>query len=258
MSTKASFKKFAQGLPGILTFLALWEIVPHLGIFNPTYLPPFSKVAVALWEIILDGTLFTHIAISLERSLSGFGLALVFSIPLGFLLGWYPRFEHFLDPLLQIFRQTSVLALFPVFILVFGIGEFSKIFLIFWAVQWPILLNTALGVKEVDPLLVKAARSMNATTWQLFSKVIFPAAFPSIFLGIRLAATYSILVLIAAEMIGARSGLGFLLFDSEQLFKVPTMFASIVTMALLGLGLNYGLLAIGNRINSWKTVEAEG
>lgn len=256
MSAKTSLRKVVQGLPGILTFLALWEIAPHLGLFDARYLPPFSEVAKALWEIVLDGTLATHAAISLQRSLSGFGLALLIATPVGLLLGWYPRLEKFFDPLLQLFRQTSVLALFPVFILVFGIGEFSKIFLIFWAVQWPILLNTALGVKEVDPILIKAARSMNASTWQIFSKVVLPAAFPSIFLGIRLAATYSILVLIAAEMVGARSGLGFLLFDSEQLFKIPTMFASIVTMALLGLGLNYALVAIGNRINSWKGVEA--
>ena len=121
--------------------------------------------------------------------------------------------------------------------------------------QWPILLNTVSGVKEVDPLLIKAARSMNASTWQILTKVVLPAAFPSIFLGIRLAATYSILVLIAAEMIGAKSGLGFLLFDSEQLFQIPTMFASIMTMALLGLGLNYGLQEIGSRINAWKGAE---
>jgi NitT/TauT family transport system permease protein len=96
---------------------------------------------------------------------------------------------------------------------------------------------------------------MNASTWQILTKVVLPAAFPSIFLGIRLAATYSILVLIAAEMIGAKSGLGFLLFDSEQLFQIPTMFASIMTMALLGLGLNYGLQEIGTRINAWKGAE---
>jgi len=249
------FKRLTQGAPGILTFLALWEAVPRLGFFDPRYLPPFSEVAKAFWKILLNGTLFVHIAISLQRSLSGFGLALVLATPIGLLLGWYPRLEKFVDPLLQLFRQTSVLALFPVFILVFGIGEFSKVFLIFWAVQWPILLNTVSGVKEVDPLLIKAARSMNASTWQILTKVVLPAAFPSIFLGIRLAATYSILVLIAAEMIGAKSGLGFLLFDSEQLFQIPTMFASIMTMALLGLGLNYGLQEIGSRINAWKGAE---
>lgn len=254
MSSRSSLRAVAQGLPGVATFLALWEVVPRLGIFNPEYLPPFSRVVVALWAILIDGTLLTHVTISLERSLGGFGLATAVAVPAGLLLGWYPKVEEFFDPLLQLFRQTSVLALFPVFILVFGLGEFSKIFLIFWAVQWPILLNTILGVREVDPLLIKTARSMDLSRWQLLTKVVFPAAFPAIFIGIRLAATYSILVLVAAEMIGAKSGLGFLLFESEQLFKIPTMFASIATMALLGLGLNYGLSAVGNRINSWKGV----
>ncbi|MGA2448589.1 MAG: ABC transporter permease [Polyangiaceae bacterium] len=254
MSGKTYFRAVAQGLPGVATFLALWEVIPRLGVLNPEYLPPFSRVAAALYEMLIDGTLLKHVTISLERSLGGFGLAAAIAVPTGCLLGWYPRMEEFLDPLLQLFRQTSVLALFPVFILVFGLGEFSKVFLIFWAVQWPILLNTILGVREVDPLLIKTARSMDLSRWQLLTKVVLPAAFPTIFLGIRLAATYSILVLVAAEMIGAKSGLGFLLFESEQLFKVPTMFASIVTMALLGLGLNYGLVALGDRINSWKGV----
>ncbi len=128
MSSRSSLRAVAQGLPGVATFLALWEVVPRLGIFNPEYLPPFSRVVVALWAILIDGTLLTHVTISLERSLGGFGLATAVAVPAGLLLGWYPKVEEFFDPLLQLFRQTSVLALFPVFILVFGLGEFSKIF----------------------------------------------------------------------------------------------------------------------------------
>lgn len=252
MNRSHTLGRIAQGLPGIGTFLGLWEVLPRLGLFNQEYLPPFTRVVIALWAIIINGTLLTHVAISLERSLGGFVLATVVAVPMGLLLGWYPRVEEFLDPLLQLFRQTSVLALFPVFILVFGLGELSKVFLIFWAVQWPILLNTILGVREVDPLLLKTARSMNVSRLHMLTKVVLPAAFPAMFLGIRLAATYSILVLVAAEMIGAKSGLGYLLFESEQLFKIPTMFASIATMSILGLGLNYGLVAIGNRVNAWK------
>jgi NitT/TauT family transport system permease protein len=248
--------RIIQGLPCILLFLAVWEFLPRIAtefdLFDATFLPPFSKVVEALWEIILDGTLLTHTAISLQRAASGFFLATLIALPLGLLIGWFPVVERFLDPILQTFRQTAAMALFPVFILLFGIGEPSKMVLICWGAQWPILLNTITGVKTVDPLLVKSARSMNTSTLQIFFKVVFPAAFPSIFTGVRLAATHAILILIAAEMIGANKGLGYLVYDSQVRFEIPLMFAGIISLSLLGLGVNYLMVYLDNVINSWK------
>jgi NitT/TauT family transport system permease protein len=239
-------------LLAILIFLGIWEIAGRSGVINPTFLPPFSKVAVAFWNLLISGVLFKHLFVSLQRAILGFAVGLAISIPLGVLIGWYKGFERFIDPLLQTFRQTSALSLFPVFILLFGIGEASKVAIIFWGVQWPILLSTIAGVRGVEPLLIKSARSMGASTLTLFRKVIIPGAFPSIFTGVRLSATNSILILIAAEMIGSNAGLGFLLYSSETNFQIPDMYAAIITMSLLGLALNYLLLGIGSRITRWK------
>ncbi len=239
-------------LLAITIFLLFWEITARLGVINPTFLPPFSKVAVAFWNLTVSGTLVMHLFVSLQRAVLGFAAGLIISIPLGLLIGWYQGFERFIDPLLQTFRQTSALSLFPVFILLFGIGETSKVAIIFWGVQWPILLNTISGVKSVEPLLIKSARSMGASSLTLFRKVIIPGAFPSIFTGIRLSATYSILILIAAEMIGSNAGLGFLLYTSETTFQIPEMYAAIVTMSLLGLVINYLLMGVNTRITRWK------
>ncbi|MBM7865605.1 ABC transporter permease [Heliomicrobium gestii] len=239
-------------LLAVLLFLLLWEIAPRWGWVDSTFLPPFSQVAQALGKLILSGELFKHIAASLQRALLGFSLGLAVSIPLGLLIGWFRGFERFIDPLLQTFRQTSAMALFPVFILLFGIGEISKLAIIFWSVQWPILLSTISGVKNVDPLLIKAARSMGASPLTLFHKVVLPASLPSIFTGIRLSATYSILILIAAEMMGAKSGLGYLIFDSEIRFEIGEMYAAIVTMSLVGLAINYTLVALEKRFTAWK------
>ena len=251
---KLSVKLFTLGyrLAAIVSFLLVWEIAPRIGLADPVFLPPFTKVLAAFWDLLRSGELITHIAQSVRRSVLGFSLGLLVSVPLGLLIGWFPRFEEFIDPLLQTFRQTSTLALFPVFILFFGIGEISKVAIIFWGVQWAILLNTIAGVKNVDPLLIKAARSMGTSSLEIFIKVIIPAAIPSIFTGVRLSATTSILILIAAEMMGANSGLGFLLYDSEVKYKIPTMYAAIMTMSLLGLLLNYSLVAIEKRITHWK------
>ncbi|HEY3424179.1 MAG TPA: ABC transporter permease [Negativicutes bacterium] len=241
-----------QKILGISVFLLLWEIAPRAGLVDSIFIPPFSEVAISFYKLMLSGKLPYHIGVSLQRSLAGLGLGILISIPLGLLIGRIRIIENFLDPVLQTFRQTSSLALLPVFMLLFGIGEVSKILIIFWGVQWPILLNTISGVKNVDPLFIKSAKSMGASQFEIFEKVILPAASPSIFTGIRLAGTAAILLLVASEMVGASAGLGFLVFDFEVKYAIPEMFATIVTFALLGLALNYILVRIERNATKWK------
>lgn len=236
----------------VLIFLAIWELAPRLGLVDTSFLPPFSKVAVAFWKLLITGELIKHVGISLYRAMMGFGLGMLFAIPLGLIIGWFKVFERFIDPLMQTFRQTSTLALLPVFVLLFGIGETSKIAVIFWGVQWAVLLNTIGGVKNIDPLLIKSARSMGTKPLILFLRIILPASLPSIFTGVRLSATHAILILIAAEMLGANKGLGFLLFNSQANFMIPTMYAAIITMSLLGIIVNYSLVALEKRTLKWK------
>jgi NitT/TauT family transport system permease protein len=206
----------------------------------------------AWFDLLFSGELIVHILVSLKRSLLGFGLGMIVALSLGLMIGWFKKFEYYVDALLQTFRQTSILALFPVFILLFGIGEVSKIAIVFWGVLWPILLNTVTGVKNTDPLLIKSARSMGASQFTIFEKVVLPSAIPSILTGIRLSATLSIIVLTAAEMMGANAGLGFLVFDSQGKFRIPEMFAAIITMSMLGLIVNYSIVAIEKRVARWK------
>ncbi len=244
--------RFFHRIIAVVLFLLLWEIVPRMEWVDPVFLPPFSKVLAVFVQMIVSGELFKHIAISLQRSLIGFGLGLAVAIPLGLMVGWFKRFENFIDPLLQSFRQTSAIALYPVFVLFFGIAEMSKVAIVFWAVQWAVLLNTISGVKNIDPLMIKAARSMGASQLTIFVKVVIPAAFPQILTGIRLSATASILVLVAAEMMGATRGLGFLLYDSQVKYKIPEMYVAILTMSLLGLIINYLLVMMEKKLTHWK------
>jgi NitT/TauT family transport system permease protein len=182
----------------------------------------------------------------------GLGLGIAVAIPLGLLVGEMPVIERFLDPILQTFRQTSTLSLVPVFILLLGLGETSKVVMIFWGVLWPILLNTISGVKSVDLLLIKAAKSMNESVFGLLFKVILPAALPHIFTGIRLASTSAIMLLIVAEMVGASSGLGFLIYDFQVKYQIPEMFSIIALFSILGLVLNYVLVIAERKIIKWK------
>ncbi|MBI1622926.1 ABC transporter permease [Comamonas suwonensis] len=245
--------KWLERLTCLLLFFAIWEFLPRTGIVSSAFLSPPSAVLAAIAQLIETGQLNKHIFASLQRSLAGLSLAVLAGVSLGLLMGVVRRFEAFVDPLLQLFRQVSALALFPVFLLFFGIGEASKIAIIFWAAFWPVLLNTISGVKQVEKLLIHSALSMGATRSFIFFKVILPAAAPSIFTGIRLAGAYSITALVAAEMIGSHAGLGFLTLNSQEIFQIPSMYAGIVLLALLGLALNYVLALLEKRLTRWRS-----
>lgn len=237
----------------IYIFIALWELLPRAGIIDPIFLPPASDVGATLLELTLSGVIFDHLFISLQRAALGFGLALIIGIPLGIAIGWYKNFERFVDPLMQMLRNIPTLAVYPVFILFLGIGEISKIAIIFMVTIWKIMINTTSGVKSVDPLLIKSARAMGATSnWDIFKKVVLPSSIPPIVTGVRLGATSAILVLVAAEMLGAKSGLGFLVISSQYNFLISEMYAAIVVLTVLGLVTNYALVWFEKRATKWK------
>ena len=236
----------------IVLLLVLWEVAPRIGLVDPVFFPPISAVAVGWWGLVSSGELFTHFQASMYRSVIGFGLSLVIAIPLGLIIGWFPLAKDLLNPLLELFRNTAALALLPVFILLLGIGEVSKIAIVLFACTFPILLNTINAVQNVDPLLIKSAKSMGLPSYKLFYKVILPASIPTIFTGIRMAGTASILVLIAAEMVGAKEGLGYLINYAQMNFQIAEMYAGIITISLLGLVLNYVLVSLEKRFSAWK------
>lgn len=247
-----TIRNFNSGMI-IYIFIALWELLPRAGIIDPIFLPPASEIGATLLELTLSGVIFDHLFISLQRAALGFGLALIIGIPLGIAVGWYKNFERFVDPLMQMLRNIPTLAVYPVFILFLGIGEVSKIAIIFMVTIWKILLNTTSGVKSVDPLLIKSARAMGATSnWDIFMKVVLPSSIPPIVAGVRLGATSAILVLVAAEMLGAKSGLGFLVISSQYNFLISEMYAAIVVLTILGLVTNYVLVWFEKRTTKWK------
>ncbi|MFG1894990.1 ABC transporter permease [Micromonospora zamorensis] len=242
----------------IAALAATWEGAPRLGLVDRVFLPPLSEVLVAWWELLRSGQLAEHVGASLTRSLAGLGLAVLTAIPLGLLIGWYRPLAELLSPLLEVFRNTAALALLPVFVLILGLGETSKIALVLYACSWPILLNTIAGVKGVDPLLIRSARSMGLNHLRLFQKVILPAAVPTIFTGVRLAGAYSILVLVAAEMVGAKAGLGYLINYAQYNFAIADMYSGIITISAIGLVVNQLLVALERRFSTWRVDVSAG
>jgi NitT/TauT family transport system permease protein len=236
----------------LLTLLAVWEVVPRLGLADPTFLPPFSEVMSAGWQLAQSGELYDDVGASLLRALSGFLISVLLVVPLGLAVGWYGRLGDLLNQIIEICRNTAPLALLPVFILLLGIGETSKITMVVYSCAWPLFLNTIAAVKQVDPLLIKSARTMGATPQQLFRKVILPASLPTIFVGIRLASASAMLVLVASEMVGAKAGLGYLIIYSQYSFLIPQMYFGILGITVIGLTFNAVLEALERHFMRWK------
>ncbi|RWF76555.1 MAG: ABC transporter permease, partial [Mesorhizobium sp.] len=228
------------------------QVSSSAGWVNAAVLPPIDTIVSALWNGLVGGTLLGDIAISLQRAGLAFAAAVAVAIPLGLFMGQVRAVETALDPILQVFRQTSALALYPVFILLLGLGEASKVFVIFWATLFPLLLNTISGVKQVDPKLLEMARVYGATRLTAFCRVVLPGAVPSIFVGLRLSATTALLLLIASEMIGANRGIGFQVMNAQYNFQIPLMFAAIVILAGLGLIANQALVSLQRRLCRWS------
>ena len=245
-------RNYGPGSVLIALFLLSWELAPRFGLVEPSLLPPFSEVMVCMLELVKNGQLWANTTESLVRSLLGFSLAIVIAVPLGLVIGWFKSVARTIQPLLELFRCTPALALLPVFILLLGIGETSKIALVLYTCAWPILLNTISAVRNVDPLLVKSAKTLGLNPAQLLWKVILPAAVPTIFASFRLAGAVSLVALVAAEMLGAKAGLGYMIQYSQYNFQIPQMYVGIITIALLGLLMTQTLAAIERRFTSWQ------
>lgn len=233
----------------LLAILLLWEIGPRLGWADPRFLPPFSEVLMTIHHLAMDGSLFIHLIVSLWRVVLGLALAVLIGLPLGLVLGgWLTGLEKTLRPLIRILGQVNPISLMPVFMVFFGIGEPVKIVIVAWVCVWPILFHTITGIRTVDPLLIKSALSMGLSRFGLIYKVLLPGALPTVFVGLRIGTSLAFFLLIAAEMLGASSGLGWLVHYSG----VSGLYAGGTLIILLGVAVNKLLLRLEKGLFVWK------
>lgn len=228
-----------------------WELTARGGLVDPFFLPAPTAIAESLYNLAASGELLRHTGISLFRALSGYILAAIVGLSLGILMGWSKRIEELIDPLVELIRPVSTLALIPLMIIWFGVGNGSKIIVIFKACFFPILLNTVAGIKNVDLRLIQAARSLGAKGMQIWAKVIIPAALPTIFTGLRISTAISMLAIVGVEMFSGDSGLGFLVIDAQRVFATEKMFAGIITLSVLGFGMDCLTRMVERRFVAW-------
>jgi NitT/TauT family transport system permease protein len=218
-----------------LAFLLLWEAIVRLGEVNQLLVPAPASVLRTMVDLTVDGRLPWAIVVSLHRVLQGFIYGSLLGIGLGLLVGWFRAFEDAVDPLVGAIYPIPKSALFPLFILWFGLGEASKVITIMIGVVFLVLINTVTGVKALDPVLLKAARDLGANQRQIFMKVVIPGALPNIFTGLRLGAGMALILVFITEIEATKAGLGFLLWESYQLLLVKQVFACTIAFGILGI-----------------------
>jgi NitT/TauT family transport system permease protein len=237
------------GLAGVL---ALWELVTRTGWVPPLFLPSPLGVLAAGVEMVQSGELLTHLATSLGRILLGFGLGALGGVAVGLAVGVFSLAEAVGTPLIAATFPIPKIALLPLLILWLGIGEASKVAVITLGVFFPMAINTYAGVRHADPLLLRAAVSFGAGRWSLVRKVMLPSALPMIFAGLKLGAGTSLLLLVAAEMIAAASGIGFLVLHAQNLMETTKLMVGIVLLSLLGVCSHWLLTRLERAVIPWR------
>jgi NitT/TauT family transport system permease protein len=248
-------KKMNNALPSIVVMAVLiavwWTVVV---VTESAIFPTPLAVVMGTLELARDGTLWEHIGASLMRVGAGFGLAVLLAIPLGLWMGWVHGAFVTLNPLFQILRPISPIAWIPIAILWFGVGNASPIYLIFIASVFPMIVQTTAGVHTIEKRFLRAAENFGVTRKKLFLQVVFPATLPQIIVGMRIGLGVAWLVVVAAEMIALRSGLGYLIIDSRNAGnRYDLVIAGMIIIGLIGLALD-GIMRMleGMKIVRWR------
>jgi len=246
----------ALKLTAVLGFLALWSFVSAAVVaaklFNPIFLPGPWVIADSLVTLAVKGQLWGHLEATLQRVAIGFTTGALLGVGLGLPAGHFRFIRNLVEPVVEMLRPIPPLAMLPLFIVWVGIGESSKIGFITYATFFPIFLTTVHAVRQLDPLLVRAAQSLGARPSQLFFRVILPAALPEMLTGIRLGVALAFFVIVISEFIGAEQGLGYLINDGRSFFLVPQMLAAAMLLGLLGYGSNALVRLIERRFLRWQ------
>jgi len=210
------------------------------------------SVAGRARELIEDGTLFSDLVASLRRVLLGFVLGVALAVPVGFAMGWYPVLRGLFEPWLQFFRMIPPLAIIPLAVVLMGIDETPKVFVIFLAAFLSSVVSTYQGVISVDRTLINAARVLGARDRTLFTDVVVPASTPFILVGMRIGLGASWATVVAAELIASQGGLGYRMQQAQLYYELPTIFVSLVTIGLVGLAMDRLLLLAERRLTGWQ------
>lgn len=233
-----------RGLLAWVLLLVVWQIAAT--VMGGSFLPTPLKTLAGAQELIKSGTLQSDLLVSLFRILCGWLIGTIIAVPLGLVIGQFKIVRWLIEPLINFFRFVPAIGFLTLFLLWFGVGEVSKVALIIYATMFPIIINTISGVIAIDPLKIESAQSQGASKFQIFYSVVIPSSVPSIFTGVRLGLGGAIIAIVAAEMLAAQNGIGYLIYTSRLYYRTDWIFVGIFILGFLGYVSDMLLRLFGN------------
>lgn len=227
--------------------LALWQVAATAAWIDERLFPAPSLIVTSLWDMVVDGGLLTHTWATLSRIVYGSVVGIVVGVALGLAMGYYRLLRAAFSPTLAALYALPKIAIFPLLLVIFGLGETPRVLVVAISVFFIMQINAMSGVRHVDPRVIEAGTAFGARGWKRFRFVVLPAALPSIFAGLRVSAGVSILVIVAVEFVGSNDGLGFLIWNAWTLFQPTRMYVGLAVVAVLGAVLA-GLVGLGERL----------
>lgn len=245
-------KEITRGCVSIAVGLVLWEALTRLFLENELLIPPPSSVLNSFWHLTVTGELNKHLAATLIEFICGFTTACVIGVLIGYLMGMYRWFDEVMDPWIATLYSIPIITIVPLIIIWFGIGIFSKVVVVFKITAVAIILNTAAGIKTLDPVWLELAKSLRLSKWETTYKIRIPGALPFIITGMRLGVGRALLGVVVAELMAANAGLGYLLRDSSETWDSPKLFVTVLLLAAMGL-VSFNLIKrLEQRMAPWR------
>jgi NitT/TauT family transport system permease protein len=235
-----------------LVIVLIWYAVAYSGLINPSLVPRPHEVAARFLELLTKGRLLTDMWMSTQRVFLGVACGILLAVPVGFMLGWYRGIRGFIDPLINFFRALPPIALIPLVIVYFGIGESAKIAILFYASFFAGVIVMYEGVAQISPIFIRVARTLGATDAEVFRKVVLPLAVPHILTALRVALGVAWATLVASELIAAQQGLGALIQNASSFFQLDIIYVGIICIGLIALVMDLLLRAASRRLVAWQ------
>jgi len=234
-----------------LAIVALWYAVRASGLINPSLVPAPHAVLAKFSELV-RGRLPLDVWMSTERVFVGVFLGVLAAVPVGFAIGWYRGVRTFVDPLINFFRALPPIALIPLVIVYFGIGEIAKVVILFYASFFAGVIVMVEGIGQISPIYVRVAKTLGASDAEIFAKVIVPLAVPHILTAVRVALGVAWATLVASELIAAQQGLGAMIQDASSFFQLDIVYVGIICIGLIALAMDLALRAATRRLVAWQ------
>ena len=235
-----------------IALLLIWQVLLMLGIGDRRFIPAPTDIAVRFWILVENGELFLHVGATLWRVFAGFLAGSVPAVAVGLLMAMFKLVRIFVDPLIAAIFPIPKIALMPLLLLAFGFGDASKIALVAIAVFFPVVINTYTGAANTEKIFWDVAKNYGASQTVLFTRIVFFGALPTIFAGLRIALAVSFIVLVAAEFVASKVGLGYMIWNSWELLQVDIMFVGIVAIGVLGLITSVLFQEVERKVIPWK------